>query len=355
MNELTALDRSMSQQRKERSASPSTSSKVFPNKRNRCDNRSTPTDSEGASCSAALLKTQVLEAFGSFRDEIDAHNDCRERLIKSSRDVTAMSKKVIFLLHRFDISDFASSETSSKTKQLFSEAETKLQEIISLLRQAALSEGLGPLEVSSAKPDVSTRRLRAQRYERNIGAGLEEFIEAISFYHYLRTQRLITLRQIQDRFLVESIPESHFYLEHEPRTSTSPARPIAAATSQDSFAMHIPAHRYLLGLSDLTGELMRFATNAVGQGDTGIVVKQVLALTRQLRNALDPFVPLLRDLGKKQTVTNQSLQKIEDILYAITVRSAEFGSDPQALREMVRRTLASSSASNARNARDGEE
>lgn len=57
---------------------------------------------------------------------------------------------------------------------------------------------------------------------------------------------------------------------------------------------------------------MRFATNAVGQGDTGAVVKQVLSITRQLRDGLDPFVPLVRDLKKKQTVTNQSLRKIED-------------------------------------------
>ncbi len=130
---------------------------------------------------------------------------------------------------------------------------------------------------------------------------------------------------------------------------------------------------------------MRFATNAVGQGDTGLVVKQVLSITRQLRDALDPFVPLVRDLKKKQFVTNQSLRKIEDskstkrhvmqshsscssckkvstprltlscdpvfsldvVLYAITVRSAEYGSDPRALQEMVRRTLASASSAQA--------
>lgn len=204
-------------------------------------------------------------------------------------------------------------------------------------------------------------------------------IEAISFYHYLRTTQLITLRQIQERFRTEPTRERDFYTK-DSRDDQEAAhlRPYETAPEpQVPVALHVPTHRFLLGLSDLTGELMRFATNAVGQGDTGTVVTQVLGITRQLRDALDPFVPLVHDLRKKQTVTNQSLRKIEDsklcrpspislsprsalfghhihcgcplcliatVLYAIRVRSAEFGSDPQALKEMVRRTLASTSS-----------
>ncbi|CDU24612.1 uncharacterized protein SPSC_04445 [Sporisorium scitamineum] len=338
----------MTEPRRERQASPSELSRPHPNKRTRSDDfRSDPTDANAHASSSS--STQIHEVFCSFRDEIDAHNGRRERLVKSSRDVTALSKKVIFLLHRFDINDFASAQPSAKTRKLFSEAEIKLQEIMSLLRQSALAEGLGSIDAPDVQLDTSTKRLRAHRYERNIGGGLEEFIEAISFYHYLRTTQLISISQIQDRFLAEPVDESKFYPEQAPESSASSPPIPAPSASQTEQALHVPTHRYLLGLSDLTGELMRFATNAVGQGDTGHVVKQVLALTRQLRDALDPFVPLVRDLKKKQFVTNQSLRKIEDILYAITVRSAEFGSDPQALQEMVRRTLASSSVPNPRN------
>lgn len=83
----------------------------------------------------------------------------------------------------------------------------------------------------------------------------------------------------------------------------------------------VPTHRYLLGISDLTGELMRFATNAIGGGggkgsgppsDPGAVVRSVLALLRSIREGLDPFVFLVRDMGKKQAVTTASLRKIED-------------------------------------------
>lgn len=80
-------------------------------------------------------------------------------------------------------------------------------------------------------------------------------------------------------------------------------------------------HRYLLGISDLTGELMRFATNALGGGggkggappsDPGAVVRAVLALLRDVRESLEPFVFLVRDMMKKQAVTTASLRKIED-------------------------------------------
>jgi hypothetical protein len=93
----------------------------------------------------------------------------------------------------------------------------------------------------------------------------------------------------------------------------------------------------------LTGELMRFATNAVGLGEANEVVLVVLNLIRDIRSNLDPFVPLIRDMKKKQTVTTQSMRKIEDVSYAIKVRSSEYGSNPAALQEMLLRSLASSS------------
>lgn len=86
----------------------------------------------------------------------------------------------------------------------------------------------------------------------------------------------------------------------------------------------VPTHRYLLGISDLTGELMRFATNALGGGsggakgpkavpsDPGAIVRAVLRLLRDIRESLEPFTFLVADMRKKQAVTTQSLRKIED-------------------------------------------
>lgn len=35
----------------------------------------------------------ILSIFENFRDELDEHHDRRERIIKKSRDITALSKK----------------------------------------------------------------------------------------------------------------------------------------------------------------------------------------------------------------------------------------------------------------------
>ena len=42
----------------------------------------------------------LTSIFTRIRDKLDAHYDRRERLIKISRDITSLSKKIIFSLQR---------------------------------------------------------------------------------------------------------------------------------------------------------------------------------------------------------------------------------------------------------------
>lgn len=43
---------------------------------------------------APVVRNEFTSMFEHFRDELDAHHDRRERIIKASRDVTALSKKM---------------------------------------------------------------------------------------------------------------------------------------------------------------------------------------------------------------------------------------------------------------------
>ena len=43
---------------------------------------------------AALANNPFMPIFTIFRDELDEHHDRRERVIKASRDITALSKKM---------------------------------------------------------------------------------------------------------------------------------------------------------------------------------------------------------------------------------------------------------------------
>lgn len=82
-------------------------------------------------------------------------------------------------------------------------------------------------------PDL--QGINAWRYQRQISTGVQEYIEATSFQHYLETQRLITLEEAQASICGGKI----------------------VLTEED----------YLLGLFDLVGEMMKFAiTNMATSG-----------------------------------------------------------------------------------------
>lgn len=54
---------------------------------------------KGAS-NAAYINNPILAMFNYFRDELDEHHDRRERVIKASRDITALSKKM-YRIHQW--------------------------------------------------------------------------------------------------------------------------------------------------------------------------------------------------------------------------------------------------------------
>lgn len=54
-----------------------------------------PSNSNNADAAMDEPSSKVLSIFGTFRDELDEHHDRRERIIKTSRDITALSKKML--------------------------------------------------------------------------------------------------------------------------------------------------------------------------------------------------------------------------------------------------------------------
>lgn len=78
--------------------------------------------------------------------------------------------------------------------------------------------------------------LNAYRYSHNITGGNQEFMEALSFQHYLETQSLITYDEAKSRIAAMS----------------GEAGPITFTTED-----------YILGVCDMTGELMRFSVTSM--------------------------------------------------------------------------------------------
>lgn len=89
------------------------------------------------------------------------------------------------------------------------------------------SQLFGPLFADVSGPNYD-------RFHRQFTPGLQEYIEAVTFYHYLRFHgRLVTPTELRDHY---------------------------------GLADRVRMDDYVLGVADFTGELMRFAIQQVSRG-----------------------------------------------------------------------------------------
>lgn len=150
-------------------------------------------------------------------------------------------------------------------------------------------------------------------------------MEGLTFYHYLLHRVIPTLAEVVESHLT---PLPAPIVEGEEAGEAKERMPYVLVTSED----------YLGGIADLTGELMRLAINSVGaslgavegqEGEEGLAsIGSIANLVREIKGGecgvldalrviltsrieMDPLAPYARWLGKKLTVLDQSLSKIE--------------------------------------------
>ncbi|KAH7079094.1 Translin [Paraphoma chrysanthemicola] len=255
--------------------------------------------------------------FEGFRKELDEHHDRRERTIKASRDITAASKKIIFTLQRVR-------EVGKPVPAFVTKNNAQYWKIIEDQYKAISADLQG---------------LNAYRYSHNITGGNQEFMEALSFHHYLETQSVIPQEEAQARIT---------------SMCAGPDTPVLL-TPED----------YILGICDMTGELMRFsvtsmATNGklpAGKQTSNKRIKQdpssedtgdkmdidedssALPEPQKPRTVLDDLRAIRLQLEmfeapggskfaheletKKMPVMRECVDKVEKALYGLTVRGSE--------------------------------
>lgn len=170
-----------------------------------------------------------------------------------------------------------------RVKQLNKDFPPNIQKDINT-RQEEIAKLLG-----SIAPDLES--INRYRYAYSLRC-LEELVEALSFAHYLRHQKLITLSETQ-----EAIPAG----------------------------VVLAPHDYMYGVFDLFGELMRFATVTTAQ--TGQLVgegRNILEDIHELSCAYEmlPDVPT-KDYRAKMEAMRQSVKKVERLGYGLVVRGSE--------------------------------
>lgn len=77
----------------------------------------------------------LRSVFESFRTTLDDQNERRERIIVSSRQVTSLSKKVIFHLLRISLIPRTAADRDEQRAKTLAEADEKVEEILGWLRK----------------------------------------------------------------------------------------------------------------------------------------------------------------------------------------------------------------------------
>ena len=129
--------------------------------------------------------------------------------------------------------------------------------------------------------------------------GVEEYCEAVIFWHYLLNRDMITHKQVQGR------------LQFGP----------------DEF-LPLQRRHYILGLCDFTGELMRYCVNSVSENNLQLCF-EIKEIFQNINAGFLSLPDQSKDLKSKISVFHSSMHKVEDVCYSIQLRKLDFSQAKQ--------------------------
>lgn len=156
--------------------------------------------------------------------------------------------------------------------------------------------------------------------------GLQEYIEAVTFHHYLTSNSLPSWSKIQGDL---TYTDKEVSIEGEgSSTATGEESTVVTCSTgspdeDSSFKTHISPVDYILGVADLTGELMRKCINNLGSGN----IEGCCHTCTFVRDIYSGFLSFnctgFKDISRKLVTLRQSLSKMENACYTIHVRGSE--------------------------------
>eukprot|EP00096_Caligus_rogercresseyi_P002282 TRINITY_DN1436_c0_g1_i1.p1 TRINITY_DN1436_c0_g1~~TRINITY_DN1436_c0_g1_i1.p1 ORF type:complete len:305 (-),score=72.63 TRINITY_DN1436_c0_g1_i1:318-1232(-) len=229
----------------------------------------------------------IVMLFQNLTLELDERHDRYERIVKLSRDITIESKRIIFHLHRI--------QNVEEEENTLAEVEERLTKIRSSLWRQMSDELLGQSHF---------------QFLRAYTGGLQEYIEARSFFHFLRHEELISWKKVQEELVFEASDEK---------------KESDQSGSSGSLMVTVPRMDFILGIADLSGEIMRRVINSIGFGDTESCFR-LTGFLHELYYGFKIFEGLSsenRELRPKCYVMLNSLKKCEAACYTINLRGSE--------------------------------
>ena len=170
----------------------------------------------------------------------------------------------------------------------------------------SISKSIGPMlstigdRCKAVEPDL--QGINAHRYQRQITGGIQEYMEAVLFQHYLESGKVMSHGEA-----AKAIPSNVQLIDTD----------------------------YVLGLFDMTGELMRFAITYLATNGSLPETEQnestksnILTDMQDLRSYLEMIdagsnYGLAREFEQKMKTTRASVDKVEYGVYSMLVRGNE--------------------------------
>ena len=181
--------------------------------------------------------------FAKLQKEFQDYDEEREKLIKKSRDVLKLSKQIIYALHRDEV---------SKADSLVKEIEKELKELESIARHS-----------------------NKMAYEGSYKIAVQEYVEAILYYNFVKTGKLVDLKVL--------------------------------------------AEHYILGLCDLPGELTRRAVYMAGKGRVE-EVSRIRDLVDSIYGEFLKFDFRDNEIRRKVDAVKYELRKMEDLMLDLKLK-----------------------------------
>ncbi|XP_042444803.1 translin-associated protein X-like isoform X2 [Zingiber officinale] len=138
------------------------------------------------------------------------------------------------------------------------------------------------------------------KLRRSYTFAVQEYVEAATLFRFCKSGTLLNLAEINASLL-----------------------PL---TEESIEPLQINVLDYLLGLADLTGELMRLAIGRISDGEIEYAEK-ICQFVRDIYRELTLLVPIMDDnfeMKKKMETMLQSLVKIENACFSVHVRGSEY-------------------------------
>jgi predicted translin family RNA/ssDNA-binding protein len=155
-------------------------------------------------------------------------------------------------------------------------------------------------------------------------AGLQEYIEAVTFHDYLKNNSLQSWTKIQADLNYTNINK---FAEGKSQSTTVTEENTEdnRSTGDHDVALQtfVSPVDYILGVADLTGELMRKCISNLGSGDIEGCYHTCTFVRKIHSGFLGVSCAGIKEFTRKLVTLRQSLSKMENACYTIHVRGSE--------------------------------